>query len=296
CNSSKNFFFSSIWTNCTTIDPFTGVCVGGTNGVSLSNSNDGGITFGTPTAVVSEDITQHIVDKDWMSVDPNDATNVFVTYTDFDITGSNPGCNTLGDILASIQVVAFNTAGTPTATMQVVQGACNEVVQGSQVAATRDGTVYFAWEKIGTDGVTREIDVARSSYSAGSFSAPALLTAFPVQCAGDCSGLQGMIRSNEFPTLAVNNGGVGFIACNDDHNQEPNALAMFTSGGLTSTYGFTDVKFSKSSDGGATWSAPLRVNTNPAPSVTDHFEPALRLARVASQFASMIAAMICAIF
>jgi len=53
-----------------------------------------------------------------MTIDPNDATNVFVTYTDFDITGTNPGCNTLGDILASIQVVAFNTAGTPTATMQ----------------------------------------------------------------------------------------------------------------------------------------------------------------------------------
>ena len=84
-----------------------------------------------------------------------------------------------------------------------------------------------------------------------------------------------MIRSNEFPTLAVNKGGVVFIAWNDGANQVPDALALFTSGGLTSTYGFTDVKFSKSTDGGATWSAPLRVNTNPAPSVTDHFEPVL---------------------
>src|SRR5262249_19571331 len=147
--------------------------------------------LGTPTAVVSEDITQHIVDKDWMTIDPNDATNEFVTYTDFDITGTNPACNTLGDILASMQVVAFNTAGTPTATMQVTESACNEIVQGSQVAAARDGTVYFAWEKIGVDGLTREIDVAKSTYSAGTFSAPTLLTTFPVQSAGDCSRPQG---------------------------------------------------------------------------------------------------------
>jgi len=272
CNSDKNFFFSSIWTNCTTV--FAGACVGGTNGVSLSNSTDGGVTFGPPTAVVSEDITQHIVDKDWMAVDPNDAANVFVTYTDFDITGANPGCNSLGNILASIHVVAFNTAGTPTATVQVTQGACNEVVQGSQVAAARDGTIYFAWEKIGVDGVTREIDVAKSTYSAGSFSPPTLLTTFPVRCAGDCFKLQGMIRSNEFPSLAVK-AGVVYIAWNDGDNQVPDALTLFTSGGLTASYGFTDVKFSKSTDGGTTWSAPLRVNTNPAPSVTDHFEPAV---------------------
>ena len=170
--------------------------------------------------------------------------------------------------------------------MQVTEGACNEIVQGSQVAAARDGTVYFAWEKIGVDGLTREIDVAKSTYSAGTFSAPTLLTTFPVHCAGDCSRLQGMIRSNEFPSLAVNKAGVVFIAWNDGDNQVLDALAPFTSGGLTSTYGFTDVKFSKSADGGATWSSPLRVNTNPAPSLTDHIEPALAVGsgRVAIYF------------
>lgn len=275
CNGPKAFFLSSIWTNCQTIDPFTGICVAGTNGVSFSKSSDGGATFGDPSPVVSEDITQHIVDKDWMTTDPKDPANVFVTYTDFDITGANLGCDNLGDILASIRAVAFNTSGTPTATLQVAQGACNEVVQGSQVAAAADGTVYFAWEKIGVDGVTREIDVAKSTYTAGAFSAPVVLKTFLVQCAGDCLQLQGMIRINEFPSLAVSKAGAIFIAWNDGDNPVFDALAPFTSGGLSATYGFTDIKFSKSTDGGATWSAPVRVNTNPAPSVTDHFEPAL---------------------
>ena len=275
CNSSNRFFLSSIWTNCQTIDPFSGVCVSGTNGASFSKSTDGGLTFSDPVPVVTEDITQHIVDKDWMTRDPKNAGNVFVTYTDFDITGSNPSCNNLGDILASIQAVAFDTGGTPTATLQVAQGACNEVVQGSQVAAAADGSVYFAWEKIGIDGVTREIDVAKSAYTPGAFSPPVLLHAFPLQCAGDCLQLQGMIRINEFPTLTVNKAGTVFIAWNDGDNPVPDSLALFTSGLLVATYGFTDIKFSKSTDGGATWTAPVRVNTNPAPSVTDRFEPAL---------------------
>jgi hypothetical protein len=275
CNTANHFFLSAIWTNCQTIDPFTGVCVSGTNGVSFSKSNDGGVTFGDPVPVVAEDITQHIVDKDWMARDPKNPSNVFVTYTDFDITGSNPSCNTLGDILGSIQAVAFDTGGTPTATLQVAQGACNEVVQGSQVAAAADGSVYFAWEKISVDGVTREIDVAKSVYTPGAFGAPVLLHTFPLQCAGDCLQLQGMIRINEFPTLTVNKAGNIFIAWNDGDNPVPDSLALFTSGGLVAAYGFTDIKFSKSTDGGATWSAPVRVNTNPAPSVTDRFEPAL---------------------
>ena len=274
CNSATNFFFSSIWTNCTTLDPLLGVCVAGTNGVSVSNSTDGGMTFGAPAPVVSEDITQHIVDKDWMTTDPKNSANLFVTYTDFDISGTNAGCMNLGDILTSIHAVAFNTGGTPSATLQVTQGACNEVVQGSQVAAAPDGTVYFAWEKIGVNGVTREIDVAKSTYAAGAFSAPVVLTTFPVSCAGDCLQLQGMIRINEFPSLAVNKAGRVFIAWNDGDNPVPDLLAPLT-GGLVATYGFTDIKFSKSTDGGTTWSSPVQVNTNPAPSVTDHFEPAL---------------------
>jgi hypothetical protein len=274
CNSAQDFFLSAIWTNCTAVDPLLGVCVAGTNGVSASKSTDGGVTFGAPAPVVSEDITQHIVDKDWMTTDPKNSGNVFVTYTDFDISGTNGGCNNLGDILTSIHAIAFNTGGTPTATLQVTQGACNEVVQGSQVAAAPNGTVYFAWEKIGVDGFTREIDVAKSTYTTGAFSAPVVLQTFPVSCAGDCLQLQGMIRINEFPSLAVNKAGNVFIAWNDGDNPVPDSLALFT-GGLVPTYGFTDVKFSKSTNGGTTWSTPVRVNTNPAPSVTDHFEPAI---------------------
>ncbi len=62
------------------------------------------------------------------------------------------------------------------------------------------------------------------------------------------------------------------MAWNDGNRQTPDTLT--TSG----SYNFTDVMFSQSGDGGATWSQPLRVNSNleggSAP-LTDQFEPAV---------------------
>jgi hypothetical protein len=269
CTSRRDFLLSSIFQDCA--DAF---CLTATNGVTVWASSDGGASFGTPVEAVSQDMTQHIVDKDWMTVDPKNPNNIFVTYTDFDVTESNQGCSNPFDVLVSIKLLASTTglSGFATATpVEVAVGQCNETLQGSQVVVAPDGTIYVAWEKIAVDGVTREIDVAKSSDGGISFGAPVKVAG--VGCAGDCSQLQGMIRTNEFPSLAVNTKGKLFMVWNDGDFQVPDALAPLTSGGLSSSYGFTDIKFSRSNDGGGTWSSPVRVNTNPASSFRDHFEP-----------------------
>ncbi|HVA40138.1 MAG TPA: hypothetical protein VNF49_05700, partial [Candidatus Binataceae bacterium] len=63
CTAGKNFFLSSIYSDCTGTE--LGICVAGNNGVSVSASTDGGATFSAPVPVVTKDFTTDLVDKDW---------------------------------------------------------------------------------------------------------------------------------------------------------------------------------------------------------------------------------------
>jgi Neuraminidase (sialidase) len=266
CTSAHDFFISSLFENCTDSQ-----CDTGTNGVSVSASTDGGKNFGAPVAVVNVDFNQDFIDKDWMTVDPSNPSDVYVTYTDYQISSLPGGCNGPYDFLSSIYIVASTDGGAHFGSPELVTPqACDESLTGSQAVVGPDGTVYVAWETIGSDVVTREIDIANSS---NSFSSP--VTVSSVECSGDCFELQGMIRSNEFPSLTINHKGVLFMTWQDGDVQMPDALAYYTSDGFTDHYGFTDIEFSKSKDGGATWSTPVRVNTNPASKLRDHFEPTI---------------------
>lgn len=273
CTSRHNFFISSLFETCTSVDSFTGLCTAGTNGVTVSPSTDGGKTFGQPVVAVSEDITQHIIDKDWMTVDPANPNDIYVTYTDFDYSGTHAGCTSLLDVFVSIDMVESTDGGSTWSPAPIpVVGFCNEEPTGSQVVVGSNGTAYVAWEMISGTGATREIDIA-SSTSGGPFSSPVKVSS--VECSGDCFELQGMIRTNEFPSLTINPRGVLFMTWQTGDVQVPDALAPITSGFITGDYGFTDIEFSKSKDGGQTWSTPVRVNHNPASKLKDHFEPTI---------------------
>jgi hypothetical protein len=148
-------------------------------------------------------------------------------------------------------------------------------VDGARAAAGPAGEVYVAWELFGdTDALGgREIDIARSTDQAQSFASPVKVAS--IACAGDCADWQGLLHSNEHPSLAVGKGphsGKVYLAWNDGDRQAPDALST------TGLYDFTDIVFSQSADRGATWTTPVRVNNNSergsAPP-TDQFEPAL---------------------
>jgi hypothetical protein len=148
-------------------------------------------------------------------------------------------------------------------------------VTGSQIGLAPDHTtVYVAYEGFGLSTPNlnvREIDIATSLNNGLTFGAPTKVQ--DVNCAGDCndSVLQGSIRILELPSLAMGKGsqaGKLFITWNDGDN--PIADPFPTGTGF---YNFADVLLVSSSDGGVTWSAPVKVNNNPA-SNTDHFQPA----------------------
>jgi hypothetical protein len=259
----------------------------GTNGISgvgVSTSTDGGKSFATPVVIGGQPSNTHIVDGAWIAVDHSAPNRLYVTYTDLDFSGSICGTENSSAVPRyAIETVSSADGGmtwsdTPVVIAQVCADSAHTFafVDGARVAVGPSGEVYVAWELFNSTSAAgaREIEISQSTDQAQSFPASPVTVA-TIGCAGDCADWQGLAHSNEHPSLAIGKGphsGIVYLAWNDGNRQVPDALTT------TGFYNFTDIMFSQSSDAGATWSTPVRVNNNreggTAP-LTDQFEPAL---------------------
>lgn len=273
CSDSNTFYYASLFERATTSD------------ISVSGSFDGGQTFGSPVSAVSKNGTTHFLDKDWLAVDPTNLNRIYVTYTDFDDSGSLCGLDSVSGLpipRAAIELVRSTDGGTSWGTPVVIDEVCGSAfVQGSQVAVGPGGEVYVAWEGFAASGA-RELDIRKSTDSGATFGA--LVKVDNVICAGTCDLFQGNFHSGlEFPTLAVDRSGKAtngfvYIAWNDGRNLTvPDAASGPDAS--PGSYGYADIMASRSTDGGATWVAPVRVNNNPEPLSsglgTDQYSPGI---------------------
>jgi hypothetical protein len=268
--------------SCT--DPFTFYVASvllrpGASAISVSQSTDGGATFGDPIAAASKDAVTHSLDKPWMAVDPTAPHSIYVTYTDIDVSGAVCGFDVTGVPLPrnAIELVRSDDGGATWRAPVAVQEVCGfSFVQGSQVAVGPRGEVYVTWEEI-TDSLLREIAIRKSTDNGGTFGD--IVTVAEVTPVGDGFLLQGAFRSAlELPSLAVDRSagrgthGHVYIAWHDARNRvvrDP----------ISGRYGFADVLLSRSTDGGTTWSAPVQVNDHTEPLQsglgTDQYQPGI---------------------
>ena len=260
CADANTFYYASLFE--------TGAASSPTTAVSLSKSTDGGMTFADPVEAVAKDGTTHFLDKDWMAVDPTDPRRLYVTYTDFDSSGV---CGSPKEaVRIAIELVRSTDGGSTWSAPVVIDQVCSPVsvpglfVQGSQVTVDTRGKVYVAWEFYAADYVTREIR-SRKSNSKGATFEP-IVKVSDVVCSGDCSVLQGGFRASlDIQSMAVDRSptatkGTLYVAWHDGRFVQFPDLAS-----PTGFYQYADVLLSRSSDGGATWSRPVRVNQNPEP-------------------------------
>jgi hypothetical protein len=279
CTSKTNFFFSSMM-----LDTLNDG--GQVMGVSVSSSTDGGFTFGGDVMAVGKVFGEqdHILDKDWFTVDPTNAMRLYVTYTDIDFTGAL--CPS--DTRVAIEIVSSADGGATWSSPTVVKETCAGsagAVQGSQVIVGSGGEVYVAYESFDAFGNPQMIEIASSTDRGQSFTPPVVVS--PVTPVGGVNilgngdqTLQGGFRTNEFPSLAIDrspkpsNGNV-YIAWNDGGSFVGDLVSA------TTAYVYADILVSRSQDG-VTWSPPVRVNNNPEPlifgtpgSSTDQYEPGL---------------------
>src|SRR5262249_3162301 len=146
-------------------------------------------------------------------VDPNSTSHLYVVYTDLDFSGSVCGTADGSAIPRyAIEAVSSPDAGTTWTEPVVVAQVCADpvhtfaFVNGAQTVVGASGEVYVAWESFGDTGSlqARAIEIAKSVDGAATFSAP--LTVATPNCARDCADWQGLIHSNEYPSLAVGKG------------------------------------------------------------------------------------------
>lgn len=271
CTDQHTFYYGSLATDTTT-------SFATFSGISVSKSTDAGASWGGAVMAASKSGLEHFLDKPWMEAHGN---TIYVTYTDFDFSGTSAACPL--DFRNAIELVTSVDGGaTWSSPPVIIDEVCGDLgVQGSQIAIGPTGHVHVAWETYDVDFVTRSLKVAKSTTGGASFD-PAVtvdsLTAVGAFSAGR-SLLQGRFRADlDLGGLAVDrSGGPGngnlYIVWQDGRNLSQ--FEPFVVLGAAPVYNFSDILFSRSTDGGATWSPATRVNDDPVSSPVDQFQPGI---------------------
>jgi hypothetical protein len=281
CTTQSNFFYSATWWDAQNV--FTGV--------ALAASTNGGKSYAQPVVAVSKNGFTHEIVKDSLAIDPANPSQVYITYVDQDYSGAVCGSFPGGDPNAgypipryAIELVSSSNAGAAWNSPLVIEQVCaddaspNAFVEGPSVAVGAGSVVYVTWETMGENGgqlTDRNIKIALSSNDGVSFSLP-VPNVSTVNAVGDGADLQGLIQAAEYPSIAIGQGKTNFgyiYLAWDSATTETNDILS-----TTGVYGFADILFSQSHNGGSTWSSPTRVNSNPeggSNPYSDQFEPAI---------------------
>jgi hypothetical protein len=269
CSSSSNFYFGTTASQFLTNGAFK-------FGVSVSRSTDGGQSFHSVIAA-SADGTSHFFDKPWIAVEPGPTASasddiIHVTYTDFDNSGVNCG----GQFCTEIEYVKSTDGGTTWTAPQVIDKAVGfgTEVFGSLVDAS-GGNVDVAWERFDPDYQTRSIHIRRSVDDGTSFGADSLVSS--VVPTGNGTIMQGLFRNFvDLQGLQVDpSNKTVYVTWNDGRfAQQPDINSDCQH---QQKYCFASALLAKSTDGGATWSAPTRVDGGTVGQKVDRIQPALEL-------------------
>ena len=294
CTSRSNFYYASLAVDTGTDFSFFN------SGISVSQSTNGGVSFGPATMAVAKDGNFHFLDKPWMAVQPGPTPSpvddiIHITYTDFDFSGfaEPPQGPCPGAARIAIEYVTSPDGGDTWSSPQVLEEVCDfdpatntaQFVQGSQVEAGLGSDVYVAWEhfqfNFDTNVESRTIRIAKSSDGGASFGGTQIVT--DVTPVGDGFALQGLFRSGpDLQGLAVDRStgpgrGAVYISWHDGRNRSKPDPFGFCGG--QALYCFGDILFTRSQDGGVSWSNPVRVNDDDISLGIDQFQPAMDVDR-----------------
>jgi hypothetical protein len=182
-----------------------------------------------------------VQDKEWIAVDPN-TNNMFVTWTEFDKYASKDPLDS-SRILFSMSTDGGNSWSTPKR-INKVSGDCidsDSTVEGAVPALGPNGEIYVCWA--GPEGLRfdRSLDTGKTWLANDIF-----IDSMP---GGWDYDIPGISRCNGLPVTKcdVSGGphhGTIYVNWTDQRNGTANV----------------DVWLAKSTDGGNTWSAPVRVN------------------------------------
>lgn len=276
CTSPSRFYYASLFFTGVPIDEFS---FNPQNGVAINISDDGGQTWSEPIPAVLADCCNQLFDREWLAVDPSNPSRLYLTYTTFAFNDTPDGpCPQ--DFSTTIEFVRSfdggHTWSVPAQLALACGGTSLQEVGASQVAVGPGGQVYVSYLLQSLSNFDRKLLFRASADQGASFGIQTTI-AQPTPI-GIESILQGFFLGNEEPSMTVDtsngpNRGAIYVVWADGRNRSTVEVLS-----PTGQYNFGDILISKSSDSGATWSAPVAASPTP-PEFTgagrDQFQPAV---------------------
>lgn len=217
------------------------------NGIFVSASMDGGLTWGDPVPVVDHINTViPFEDKPWIAVDAAAGSphrnNIYLAWTRFDVYGSaDPGDST--QIYFSRSDDGGNSYAMPFRISDQGGDALDSdnTVEGAVPAIGLEGEVYVVWAG------PRGLEFDKSLDGGWTFDSDRVIATNP---GGWDIEIPGISRHNGMPVTGV------------DHSDGPYRGSLYVNW-IDERNGDPDVFTIVSRDGGDTWSSPMRVNDDP---------------------------------
>jgi len=270
CSNPSTFYYSQLFL-------FSDAAGNPVTAVAVNKSTDGGHSFGEPVVVIGKDGLSHFLDKPWSAVDPSNPKNIYVSYTDFDGSGTSKACGKL--MRTAIEFVVSHDAGATWSAPKVASEVCdNEAVSGSQVALDSKGTMHIAWIDLGPTFPEGNRTIFQSIYAGGVLLPP--VTVDIIQPGGDAFLLQGAFRDFLGMAMAVDHSRTGsdgmvYITWADGRNKRlPDPVAS------QGVYGYDDILLRVSFDDGSHFGFFSQVNSDFQSRLGpghDHYQPGIAI-------------------
>lgn len=224
------------------------------NGVLVSKSTDGGLTWSSPIAVIEDTAAELFNDKEAITADPFDANFVYVVWDRLQLPGT-PRIVEHGFGIRGPAYFSRTTDGGKTWSKPAVlfdPGVESQTI-GNQIVVSALGTLV---------NVTNEIHPPSTNTSSSRAMSVTVLRSFDRG-----ASWSGAIRVSHLGTVGVRDPDTGQAVRTGDII--PNIAADGRSGALYAVWqdarfsgGDHDgIAFSSSTDDGLTWSAPVQINT-----------------------------------
>jgi BNR repeat-like domain len=239
------------------------------NAVAAATSTDGGKTWGNLVTLVAFTTNggQFVTDKNSTTADPVIAGTAYTVWDTLVAPTDNPDDNPhtrafTGDAFFSKTTDGGKTWSTPP--RDIVHTSQNTQTIGNQIVVDpRNGTLYDFFDLIlHPTNVAFNVAFVKSTDGGTTWTQPQIISKLGTAFVTDPNTGQSIRTGDIIPEPAINSAsGQLYVVWQD---------ARFTNGK------FDEVALSTSTDGGATWSTPIQVNTN-TPSNRPGFTPSVRV-------------------
>lgn len=227
-------------------------------GISKSTSTSPSVVFGPPVAISGPgSCSRSFEDKEFLAVDTTSGRfngRVYVAWSEFPPDGQpgNPQALLAASTSTSPLVFGSTIALAPSA---------GSFQHGTFPVVGSDGTVYVAWSTLSSieAAASATIDLVKSTDGGSTFGHLATAANF-TSTVGDLGSGGMSLRTRSFPYMAIDH----TPASSGSHN---NLYVVFQGQPGNTPSPRSEIFFTSSTDGGATWSTPRNISSGPAVTV-----------------------------